>query len=571
MSWLSLLLFSICISLFCMIMKQKKKETRDDEEEVELNVPNGPLGIPFLGNILQLGNRPFETLFKWRSEYGPIFKINLGSKTVVVLNGTKIIREALVEHGDEFAGRPHLYMIHATLKGKGVISSPYNTDYNEHKKFLLNTFNRFGKRRSSLENNCLQTIRETLDEYREKMDHEFDYTNVFMKNSLSQITSQNVLTMTFGNRMHDKRTFSILMDLISENFKNTAISAAFNFLPITRIFQTYILKNAFKCSEFLNNLISEKVKEFNDSCDFDEDTVNEIKKDEVKRDSSTEDSNIIECYLRELMNNVEFFTKDSIDSIIGQETNSAEFLKQSKNLTERRRSSINELTPNALNSGRFRSRYKSFSFDHLSSMVQDLFVAGTETVSNTLYWALIYVTYFPEVQKEIHSEIDRLLGKEKLPTESDRFKLAYTEAFLNETMRFHCAGPILIPRSTTCNLMFRGYSIPENTFIMVNMWSCMHDPEYWDEPEKFNPKRFINEQGKFECKNPAMMPFSIGKRACTGESLARLQLFLIFTSLLQKFIFSFSSDLNYNDKRIIEGIPGIGLKPQDISLKLKIR
>ena len=123
MSWLSLLLFSICISLICMLMKQKKKETGDDDndeekDEMELNVPSGPLGLPFLGNILQLGNRPFETLFKWRSKYGSIFKIKLGSKTVVVLNGTKIIREALVERGDEFAGRPHLYMIHATLKGK---------------------------------------------------------------------------------------------------------------------------------------------------------------------------------------------------------------------------------------------------------------------------------------------------------------------------------------------------------------------------------------------------------------------------------------------------------------------
>lgn len=421
MSWLTLLLFTICIYLICKVMKQKRKEISgggdEEEEEKELTVPSGPPGLPFLGNILQLGQRPFVTLFKWWPKYGPIFKIKLGSETVVVLNGTQVIREALVDYGEEFAGRPHLYMIHATLKGKGIISSPYNSDYNEHKKFLLNTFNRFGKRRSSLENNCLQTIRETLDEYREKMDHEFDSTNTFMKNSLSQITSQNVLTMTFGNRMHDKRAFSILMDLISENFKNTAISAAFNFLPITRIFQTYILKNAFKCSDFLNNLISEKVKEFNDCVDFSEDDTldEEVKGEPVKKDSSTEDSNIIECYLRELMNNVEFFTKDSIDSIIGVDTNSAEFAKQSKNLSERRRSSIfesNSVNP-AVNSSR--SRYKSFSFDHLSSMVQDLFVAGTETVSNTLDWALIYVTYFPEIQKEIHAEIDHVLGRESCP------------------------------------------------------------------------------------------------------------------------------------------------------------
>lgn len=563
MSIISFVLFSVCLYLIYLVWKRHEStETDDFDDKMELRVPNGPMALPFVGHIIQLGSRPFEVLFKWWDIYGPIFKIKLGSQTIVVLNGTDTIREALIDHSDEFAGRPHLYMIHATLKGKGVISSPYNQDYTEHKKFLISKFNQFGKRRSSLELNCLQTIRETLDEYREKMDHKFDFTNSVMKNSLAQITSQNVLTMTFGNRMHDKRLFSTLMDLISENFKNTAVSAAFNFLPITRIFQTYILKNVFKCSEFLNNLISEKMQEFNDTTDF-----GDAKSDDKPTSNindNTEDSNIIECYLRELMNNVGLFADDSIKNIIGS-SNSAEYSKQSKKLTERRRSSLTE------GNYHMRSRYKSFSFDHLSSMVQDLFVAGTETVSNTLDWALIYVTYFPEMQKEIHSEIDKVLGREKLPTESDRYKLAYIEAFLNETMRFHCAGPILIPRSTTRNVIFKNCHLPRDTFIMVNMWSCMRDPAYWTEPDTFNPKRFINKDGKFDCKNPAMMPFSVGKRACTGESLARLQLFLIFTSLMQKFSFTFSRQDDYKNKHLIDGITGIGLKPPDVSLKLKIR
>ena len=566
MSLISFVLFSICSYLIYLVWRQKTEnnnETDDDEEKMQLKVPNGPICLPFLGHFLQLGNRPYETLFKWWDIYGPIFKIKLGSQTVVVLNGTDTIRKALIDHSDEFAGRPYLFMTHATLKGKGVISSPYNQDYTEHKKFLISKFNQFGKRRSSLELNCLQTIRETLDEYREKMDHKFDSTNSVMKNSLAQITSQNVLTMTFGNRMHDKRTFSTLMDLISDNFKNTAVSAAFNFLPIARIFQNSILKNVFKCSEFLNNLISEKMQEFSDAIDFGDSKLEDAPTLNIN-DKSEEDSNIIECYLRELMNNVGFLADDSIKNIIGT-SNSGEYNKQSKKLTERRRSSLTETNYH------IRSRYKSFSFDHLSSMVQDLFVAGTETLSNTLDWALIYVTYFPEFQKEIHSEIDKVLGREKLPTESDRFKLGYIEAFLNETMRFHCAGPILIPRSMTKNVIFKNCHLPKDTFIMVNMWSCMRDPNYWIEPDKFNPKRFINKEGKFDCKNPAMMPFSVGKRACTGETLARLQLFLIFTSLLQKFVFTFSREQDYKNKHLLDGITGIGLKPPDVSLKLKIR
>ncbi len=269
------------------------------------------------------------------------------------------------------------------------------------------------------------------------------------------------------------------------------------------------------------------------------------------------------------MNNISFFTSSDEQDTLLTEENTPDFSFQSRNLTERRRSSISSNSSASLYTS---SRYRSFSFDHLSSMVQDLFVAGTETVSNTLDWAILYVTYYPDIQARIYNEIEKVLGRERYPTESDRFKLPYIEAFINETMRYHCAGPILVPKSTTCDVFFKGYQIPENTFVMINMWSCMRDVSYWSEPEKFQPMRFIDESGKFDNRNPAMMPFSIGKRACTGEAVARLQLFLIFTSLLQKFSFTFSDEQNYGKESLLRGIPGIGLyKSQNVSLKLKLR
>lgn len=274
---LSLVSLFLALTTIFVVYEYRMKKNRDEDKaegRMRLNVPHGPVSLPFIGNMLQLGRRPYETLFKMWDIYGPIFRIKLGKETVVVLNGTDIIREALIKNGKEFAGRPKLYMIHATLKGKGLISSPYNSDFIEHKQFLLTNFNRFGKRRSSLETNCLQTIRETLDSYREKTDHNLEFVSSKLKNSLSQIASQNILTITFGNRIHDKNLFSTLMDLIAENFKNAAVTGAFNFLPATRIFKTFILKNVFKCSAFLNDLVSEKMKEFNEyTMLFDDDDV----------------------------------------------------------------------------------------------------------------------------------------------------------------------------------------------------------------------------------------------------------------------------------------------------------
>lgn len=527
-------------------------------ESPTLSVPSGPRGLPILGNILQLGDRPHEKMFEWSKKYGPIFKVYLGSELVVVLNGTNTVREAFIQNEEEFAGRPKLYMIHATLKGKGLISSPYNSDFNEHKKFLQTSLNKFGRRRSSLEINCLQTIRETLDEYRERIDSNFEYTNSQMRNNISRIASQNVLTMTFGTRMHDKKLFSHLMDLITENFENTAVAAAFNFLPITRMFKTFILRNVLRCSEFLNNLISEKLEEYHEEMD------------EFDLPSENYESNIIECYLKELLNNASLYDKTIAESLYATDR-SASYNYLSRRLTEKRRSSLSIELVNNINKLRRKSRYTSFSFDHLSSIVQDLFIAGTETISTSLNWAIIYAAKYSEYQDKLITEIDSVLGREKLPTESDRSKLNFVQAFLNETMRIISAGPILVPRSTTKDIVFKGYKIPENTFIMANIWSCMRDPDYWSEPNEFRPERFLDKNGNFVNKNPAMIPFSIGKRACIGESIARLQMFLIFTSLLQKFHFSFANSAELNNEKLMKGIPGVGLSPPHISLKLKLR
>jgi cytochrome P450 len=97
--------------------------------------------------------------------------------------------------------------------------------------------------------------------------------------------------------------------------------------------------------------------------------------------------------------------------------------------------------------------------------------------------------------------------------------MSYVEAVLLESMRCHCAGPILLPRATTHDITFHGYFIPKDTFILVNMWSAMKDEENWSEPEKFDPERFLDENRRLRNVNhPAMMPFSVGKRACTGKN-----------------------------------------------------
>ena len=80
-----------------------------------------------------------------------------------------------------------------------------------------------------------------------------------------------------------------------------------------------------------------------------------------------------------------------------------------------------------------------------------------------------------------------------------------------------------------------GHFIPKDTIVLVNIWAVHHDSKIWDKPEDFNPNRFLSDDGKELLKTEALIPFTMGKRSCVGETLARTEVFLYFTSLLQKF------------------------------------
>lgn len=80
-----------------------------------------------------------------------------------------------------------------------------------------------------------------------------------------------------------------------------------------------------------------------------------------------------------------------------------------------------------------------------------------------------------------------------------------------------------------------GYNIPKGTNVLVNFWAIHHDPKHWPNPEKFDPTRFLSEDGTKLVKKDSFLPFSHGKRSCPGEALAQVELFLYITNILQKF------------------------------------
>ncbi|XP_061855118.1 vitamin D 25-hydroxylase isoform X1 [Colius striatus] len=180
----------------------------------------------------------------------------------------------------------------------------------------------------------------------------------------------------------------------------------------------------------------------------------------------------------------------------------------------------------------------TYSRENLIFSVGELIIAGTETTTNVLRWAVLFMALYPNIQGQVQKEIDLVIGPNKMPVLEEKCKMPYTEAVLHEVLRFCNIVPLGIFHATSKDTVVRGYSIPEGTTVITNLYSVHFDEKYWSNPEVFFPERFLDSSGQF-VKKDAFVPFSLGRRHCLGEQLARMEMFLFFTSLLQRFHLSF--------------------------------
>ncbi|KAI0357497.1 cytochrome P450 [Trametes cingulata] len=188
--------------------------------------------------------------------------------------------------------------------------------------------------------------------------------------------------------------------------------------------------------------------------------------------------------------------------------------------------------------------------DTIKNVALTAFEGGSDTTFSTLQSFFLAMSLYPDVQKRAQEELDAVVGPNRLPDHGDRDALPYVNALIKESLRWMNVLPLSLPHVTTEDQEFDGYFIPSGTIVVANTWACLHDPEVYPEPERFNPDRFLR-AGKLaqDVPDPEAFAFGYGRRICPGRHFAEGSLFINIAMVLH--VFNIEPPLDHDGRPIV--------------------
>uniref|UniRef100_A0A8C0JE61 Uncharacterized protein n=1 Tax=Chelonoidis abingdonii TaxID=106734 RepID=A0A8C0JE61_CHEAB len=433
-------------------------------------------GAPSLSSGFQQCIFPF---FSWQlsKKYGNVFSLQNCWRNLIVVNGFKAVKEALVQKSEDFADRPY-FPIYEHLgfgeNSEGVVFARYSRTWKEQRRFALSTLRNFGMGKKSLEQRVTKEAGFLCSAICSEKGCPFD-PHFLINNAVSNV----ICSLIYGERFdYDNKKFQRLLHLFEQALNE----------------ETGFLSQSLRC---------------------------------------------VLSYARVLLHSAN-------DSTFQSENMNYHYLPVCSSLPSKNLRSNHTLFCSLQAKEHAGS---SFNDNNLCMVTFDLFSAGTETTSTTLRWALLYMLLHPDIQSgpgrgraggffpgKVHEEIDKVIGRDRSPQMEDLVNMPYTNAVIHEIQRYGDIAPVGVPHMTYRDTELQGFFIPKGMTVIFNLSSVLKDEMVWEKPHQFYPEHFLDADGQF-VKREAFLPFSAGRRACLGEQLARMELFLFFTSLLQHFTF----------------------------------
>ncbi|WP_235116138.1 cytochrome P450 [Desmonostoc muscorum] len=468
----------------------------------------GPPALPIVGSFPFIGKRQYLAYTKLAKEYGDIFQVRIFFQNLVVLNRLETIKEALLKQQDEFAGRPQIYILKNAIEGNSIGGRDYNALWKRHREIAVN---------------ALHTVLDNKTVEEQVVEEANELTNILLSYKGQPFPPEVDISLSSANFM-SRIIFGEKYNRDDEDFLNLGKNA-----------QSFTNKNA--TAVFFISLMSLPFIQKNDK----------LKKVfQEKLGIWKEAANISErLFLKKLNEHRASYNPEHLRGVADA------LLKAASEIDESEKQTLG-LTEEVI----------------VEATVQEMMGTGTQPVAPILHWAILYMIAYPDIQAQVQQELDVFIAKEQAVRFEDRTKLRFTQVCIYEILRHAPSFPMGIPHATTTDTTLNGYFIPKNTPVSINLYSLTRDDRYWEEPEKFNPRRFLTESGEIrEDLLDKYYPFGLGKRRCLGEYFGRLAIFSFFANLMHKCKFEKVAD----EKLTFEGLPGAIVTPSPYKVIVKPR
>ncbi|XP_038060169.1 cytochrome P450 2J3-like [Patiria miniata] len=440
------------------------------------NLPPGPWRWPLLGNLpamVRSKKHAHEVVAEWSRQYGGVMSVG------TFLGRSPVVVISEIDAAKEVFLKPGVRLMDRSTLPLAKYIAPLEGSLMWAKGETARAQRKFGLgafRKFGVGKKSLEhKINEEARYLVEGIENEKNRS--FDPNlNIHKAVSNIICTVCFGYRFdYDDPKFKKLLRSVQVTFASTGVDALANIFPV--LIQTPLYSKMQAGRRFIQDHINEVIQEHQESYDPND-------------------------------------FRDIIDMYIGE-------------IKERERSGASEGTGDS----------EAFAHHHIWRFVFDMFGAGTDTASHTILWLISCLLNYPEIQEKMQREISEVVGGDRQPSCEDRPSMPYTNAVLNEIQRWRPVAPFTLPYETTQEIQLKGYTIPKGRTVIIHLWAMMNDPRVWDCPEEFNPDRFLSEDGTKLIQHERFNPFSVGRRSCLGEGLARMELFLFVTNLFQRFTF----------------------------------
>ncbi|KAL9235605.1 hypothetical protein vseg_010350 [Gypsophila vaccaria] len=441
-----------------------------------------PRKLPIIGNLHQLGTLPHRSLGSLSRKHGDLMLLHLGSKPTLLVSSANVADQIMKTNDIVFSNRPHSEVASIILyNGRDLAFAKYGEYWRQMKSIcVLHMF-------TNKKVQCFRKIREEevslmVESIRKSTS---STVPVNLSDSIAIFANDVVSRSAFGRKYCGEDGSVSIKKLMNDFTVELGAGCIGDFIPWLSWVDhlTGVIRRTTKVANALDAFIEKILQEHIDLADL---------QSHIDDDDDSEN---------DLKNH------DLVDVLLEV---------QRKDPTLER--------------------------DSIKAILLDILSAGIETTSTLLEWAMCELLLHPQALVQLQDEVRRFTKGKTIIDEDDLKNMKYLKAVIKEALRLHPPLPLLLFREASQRTKVLDYDVAAGTIAIVNAWAIQRHPDSWDDPDEFQPERFLDSSIDMKGNDLKFIPFGAGRRGCPGISFAIVKAELVLANLVGHFDWELPGD-----------------------------